>query len=608
MNYKSIVFLSFIVAFMSLAFGRGIQKFPADEFQIGHPSSTEPKKYKIKTNNASYPSQEVGVDPSNPNTVYASADELKVGSNPSTDKSVVYEKGLGSSNPKITYNSSASKFQMENAGLGLGVLHSSSVGVFTSSLVDLVNDITGTLLATNGGTGKSSWTTMAIPFISGPNTFAEDAASLSYSSSLNKLSAANFRISSLTTGIAHVGVSGDVTSNAVDLSSADVTNSLPVNKIAAQTASRAAVYDGSGFLTSSATTATEIGYSSGLTGNIQDQIDNIVATSGAITQLTDDVTAGPGSGSVSATVAFVGGQPAADVASATTQVEAATTASTPDTIVKRTSNGAIHPDTVSMPNAGDLLTRNSLNELVAIPHPDVVSQVLTTTTNNGYVWQTPASGGSSAATWLVDAYIYSTSGNQTVSTSSTDTWSTLTNANLVLVNNNAAIGGSAPISGVEIACASGTASTGTTCSSNENYGIAFTVPTACYLEVCADMHDQVLYSSGAAAALVGTNVWSIQETSNTSTTPTVDSGSRSSETWNMIRDASFTQGVHFSRRVCGQFRNATASTKKTYRLFYQNEFITGAASDWILYLDEQASLGGTVSDRNIHWTAHCIAQ
>lgn len=48
---------------------------------------------------------------------------------------------------------------------------------------------------------------------------------------------------------------------------------LAVNKLAAQTASRALVSDGSGFLTASATTATEIGYVSGVTSAIQTQLD-----------------------------------------------------------------------------------------------------------------------------------------------------------------------------------------------------------------------------------------------------------------------------------------------------------------------------------------------
>ncbi len=58
-----------------------------------------------------------------------------------------------------------------------------------------------------------------------------------------------------------------------------------------------------------------------------------------ITQLTGDVTAGPGTGSQVATVAFVGGATAANVASATALSLAATSANTASTIVKRDASG-----------------------------------------------------------------------------------------------------------------------------------------------------------------------------------------------------------------------------------------------------------------------------
>ena len=48
---------------------------------------------------------------------------------------------------------------------------------------------------------------------------------------------------------------------------------LAVNKLAAQTASRALVSDASGFLTAATTTATEIGYVNGVTSAIQTQIN-----------------------------------------------------------------------------------------------------------------------------------------------------------------------------------------------------------------------------------------------------------------------------------------------------------------------------------------------
>ncbi len=64
-----------------------------------------------------------------------------------------------------------------------------------------------------------------------------------------------------------------------------------------------------------------------------------VGTDLGITQLTGDVTAGPGTGSQAATVVLVGGATAADVASATALTLAATSANTATTIVRRDASG-----------------------------------------------------------------------------------------------------------------------------------------------------------------------------------------------------------------------------------------------------------------------------
>lgn len=99
-----------------------------------------------------------------------------------------------------------------------------------------------------------------------------------------------------------------------------VTSSLPVSRIENQTANRAATFDASGLLAPSIVTLTELSYVSGASTNLQAQINAIVAASGGITQLTGDVTAGPGTGSQAATVALVGGKTAAQVAQAVNDV------------------------------------------------------------------------------------------------------------------------------------------------------------------------------------------------------------------------------------------------------------------------------------------------
>lgn len=61
---------------------------------------------------------------------------------------------------------------------------------------------------------------------------------------------------------------------------------IAVSKLAALTASRATVSDGSGFLAASATTSTELGYVSGVTSSIQDQLDDkqadVITTEGDV--------------------------------------------------------------------------------------------------------------------------------------------------------------------------------------------------------------------------------------------------------------------------------------------------------------------------------------
>lgn len=84
-----------------------------------------------------------------------------------------------------------------------------------------------------------------------------------------------------------VTMSGDATivsSGALTIASGAITDAkiasgaaIDVNKLAALTSSRAVVTDGSGYLTVSSTTVTEIGYVSGVTSSIQSQINAIAA-------------------------------------------------------------------------------------------------------------------------------------------------------------------------------------------------------------------------------------------------------------------------------------------------------------------------------------------
>ncbi len=137
-----------------------------------------------------------------------------------------------------------------------------------------------------------------------------------------------------TAGVGTLGLSGPITD-------------------ASMTADRAVVTNGSKAHVSSATTATEIGYVSGVTSAIQTQLNAKQASGSYITGLTGDVTAA-GPGSVAATVAAVGGSTAAAVGTATVLANAAVSANTNDAIVKRDGSGNFAAGTITAALTGNV--------------------------------------------------------------------------------------------------------------------------------------------------------------------------------------------------------------------------------------------------------------
>ena len=96
--------------------------------------------------------------------------------------------------------------------------------------------------------------------------------------------------------------SGFTLSSSLDTTTVDIL-AVPVNKLAALTASRAIATDGSGFLVATSTPSSKLAFLDNVTSDIQAQINGI--SGGGITALTGDVTAS-GTGSVAATLASVG--------------------------------------------------------------------------------------------------------------------------------------------------------------------------------------------------------------------------------------------------------------------------------------------------------------
>lgn len=177
------------------------------------------------------------------------------------------------------------------------------------------------------------------------------------------------------------------------------------------------------------------------------------------------------------------------------------------------------------------------------------------------------------ASWLIDANI---GGQNTAITTAQSSYTEITNTTLDLVINS-----SKGSSSAEIACASGTASSGLTCSSNESHGIAFNPPYAGLFEVCTEFTTDVVTGGEAVFQLV--------ETSNTSSAVIQEGGSRKG-----VYGAS---GNRAPYSTCGTFSFSDTS-KRTIRLMYEKP----NANAVTVYIDRSGADG----QRDMHWTVRPI--
>lgn len=176
------------------------------------------------------------------------------------------------------------------------------------------------------------------------------------------------------------------------------------------------------------------------------------------------------------------------------------------------------------------------------------------------------------SSWFIDANI---GGGNASSTGNISTYTELTNPTLDLVINTSKGSASA-----EIACASGTASTGLTCTSNESVGIAFVPALTGLHRVCFDF--------GTNTSNNQTSIFQVIETPNTSQTILQEGGSRVQAGFNIT-----TGSIDFPNKVCGNFVFSDTS-KRTIRLM--NE-ANGTGTTLVLG-DRSATLG----QRDIHVT------
>jgi hypothetical protein len=195
--------------------------------------------------------------------------------------------------------------------------------------------------------------------------------------------------------------------------------------------------------------------------------------------------------------------------------------------------------------------------------------------------------------WRVDANI--SGANPSLGTASVSSYTEITDPALALTQNSGSIA-------TQIACASGTASSGTTCTAaSESVGIAFTAPTAGSVLACANFTHQRNCNSTSADCL-GSQTFQIVETTNTSSAIIQEGNSRIGTGGQVLATASFGTYYKSPFRVCGTFNFASAG-QKTLRLMYEQN--TGGNITASILLADAA---GSDGQRDIHWEVYPITQ
>ena len=182
--------------------------------------------------------------------------------------------------------------------------------------------------------------------------------------------------------------------------------------------------------------------------------------------------------------------------------------------------------------------------------------------------------------WHIDANIGGA--NVNLGLSSIDPYGAITDAGLDLVLN----AGSAA---AEIGCASGTAPSGLTCSSDESISIAFLPPWAGLFEVCMDF----TYGATADSGIAVTTTFQLIETGLTNVTIGQLGNTR---TTSKLRSVGSSDTTLWPIHNCGIF-NFTSVDKKIIRLFVE-QLVVGALSSSQVFLDRLATAG----QRDLHVT------
>lgn len=181
------------------------------------------------------------------------------------------------------------------------------------------------------------------------------------------------------------------------------------------------------------------------------------------------------------------------------------------------------------------------------------------------VWHYPSSSDVAVspeqASWFIDANIGGA--NPSLSTASVSSYSEILDSGIDLVNNTSK--GSSP---VDIACASGTASTGATCSSAESVGVSFFPKLTGRHRACFS------FSHNPDSPDVVKSTFQLVQTSDLSSAILAEGGERISSGVNM---AGASADNSFPVKVCGVF-NFSDLSKKTIRLMYEQTAVSAAGS------------------------------
>lgn len=187
--------------------------------------------------------------------------------------------------------------------------------------------------------------------------------------------------------------------------------------------------------------------------------------------------------------------------------------------------------------------------------------------------------------WFIDANVGGAGIG--ITNGAVSSYTEITNSNIDLVNNTSK--GSAP---VEIACISGTSSSGVNCGANaESLGIAFVPPKTGKFKICSTFTIEQGNLNGSSMT-----VFQLIETANNATSILQEGGERVQSGGNSGSSGPYSNGL----KVCGNFKFDDVA-KKTIRLMFEKPATTYNS---YVTIDRDASYG----QRDMHWTVEPIAE